>query len=334
MDTTSLGPLVEIVRPAAPLLEAALRLALRPLTADDRQARVARLQAALTRGAGRDECLSAAAPQQATTHPTAGANGPELFAAVAAGRLVGALWVEPQPGRAVVFSRPQLVEGQGKPTAVALLKAAAEHATLSGAVLLEALLESDASEDLERFVAAGFEHACDLLYLVCQAKVFPSAARVPAPELEFAVVKPADDARLAEIVDRTYEGTLDCPRLNHVRSSEEVLTGYQTVGSFSRERWFIVRSEAHDIGCLLLADHPQTNQWELVYMGLVPEARGRGWGVGITRHAQWLARHAGRERMVLAVDAANAPAVAMYERAGLFAWDRRSVLLRVLTGVA
>ena len=37
---------------------------------------------------------------------------------------------------------------------------------------------------------------------------------------------------------------------------------------------------------------------ELMYMGLVPEARGRGgWGVTIVRHAQWLVRQAGCPRV-------------------------------------
>ena len=43
-----------------------------------------------------------------------------------------------------------------------------------------------------------------------------------------------------------------------------------------------------------------------MYMGLTPESRGRGWGLAVTRHAQWLAGQSGRERMVLAADAANA----------------------------
>ena len=40
---------------------------------------------------------------------------------------------------------------------------------------------------------------------------------------------------------------------------------------------------------LLLADHPKARHWELMYMGLVPEVRGRGWGRQIARYAQWLA---------------------------------------------
>jgi ribosomal protein S18 acetylase RimI-like enzyme len=79
-----------------------------------------------------------------------------------------------------------------------------------------------------------------------------------------------------------------------------------------------------------LADHPQEENWELVYMGLVPSARGNGWGREVVRHAQWLTRQAGRPRLVLAVDAANHPAVAMYTCAGFRAWGRRRVYLKAL----
>ena len=63
-------------------------------------------------------------------------------------------------------------------------------------------------------------------------------------------------------------------------------------------------------------------------MGLTPEARGHGWGRQITQHAQYLARRAGVERIVLAVDAANGPALRMYRAMGFEIWDRRTVFVR------
>jgi mycothiol synthase len=81
---------------------------------------------------------------------------------------------------------------------------------------------------------------------------------------------------------------------------------------------------------LLLADHPSARHWELVYMGIVPQARGRGWGRQITQHAQFLARRHNIERIVLAVDAANSPALAMYRSAAFEPWDRRTVYVRFL----
>jgi hypothetical protein len=80
-------------------------------------------------------------------------------------------------------------------------------------------------------------------------------------------------------------------------------------------------------------------------MGITPESRGSARGVEIVRFAQWItgqARTAERndggnvqqnvkhavDRLVLAVDVANAPAIRTYAAAGFQAWDRRSVFLR------
>jgi ribosomal protein S18 acetylase RimI-like enzyme len=69
---------------------------------------------------------------------------------------------------------------------------------------------------------------------------------------------------------------------------------------------------------------------ELVYMGLVPAGRGRGLGRELVRFAQMLASEANCEELTVAVDARNAPALAIYQRAGLVEFDRRRVLLKVL----
>jgi len=67
-----------------------------------------------------------------------------------------------------------------------------------------------------------------------------------------------------------------------------------------------------------------------VYMGVLPEWRGRGWGIEVAQWAQWRARILGRERLVLAVDAENGPALAAYVAAGFGAWDDRSAYICVL----
>jgi hypothetical protein len=47
-----------------------------------------------------------------------------------------------------------------------------------------------------------------------------------------------------------------------------------------------------------------------------------------------MANRLDRDRIVLAVDAANEPARAIYSAAGFKAWDQRSVFLRFLPGRA
>jgi ribosomal protein S18 acetylase RimI-like enzyme len=142
---------------------------------------------------------------------------------------------------------------------------------------------------------------------------------------------PTEGARLVELVERTYVDTLDCVGLNGQRRIKDVIDGYRKTGVFRAENWLLAvdRNQGHDVGVLLIADHPQARHWELMYMGLVPEARGKSWGLELVRRGQWMARRAGVERIVLAVDAANRPALAMYDRAGFVAWDRRSVFVRV-----
>ena len=148
-------------------------------------------------------------------------------------------------------------------------------------------------------------------------------------ELDYVPYDGTQRGRLTELIERTYEGTLDCSELDGVREMDHVINGYQATGVFRPENWLFVRNGGQDVGVLLLADHPKGRHWELMYMALVPEVRGRGWGRQITRYAQWLARGANVERIVVAVDAANSPAVAMYRDSGFELWDQRAVYVRV-----
>jgi ribosomal protein S18 acetylase RimI-like enzyme len=172
----------------------------------------------------------------------------------------------------------------------------------------------------------GFQHITDLLYLSCEAGRFPDAA--PLCEIEFAEYSTPLRTRLMQLVERTYEGTLDCTALDGARDMDDVINGYQATGAFRPQNWFFVRADGDDVGVLLLADHPAARHWELMYMGLVPEVRGRAWGRQIAQYAQWLARAARSERLLVAVDAANSPAAAVYRSTGFEIWERRSVFLR------
>ncbi|HEX5102368.1 MAG TPA: GNAT family N-acetyltransferase, partial [Pirellulaceae bacterium] len=166
-------------------------------------------------------------------------------------------------------------------------------------------------------------------YLAAEADSFPEhPLRLP---FALAAAANLERASLIDLVDATYIGTLDCPRIDNLRKTADVIEGYQAVGASGSQLWKIVLGENdRRVGCLLIADHPSAKQWEIVYVGLVPEVRGRGWGLELTRHAQWLARQAKVERLVLAVDAANEPAIRIYAAAGFLAWDRRAIWIKPL----
>ncbi len=256
-----------------------------------------------------------------------------LLAAWRGKSLVAAIWLQIQPGSVGSLWPPGLLAGEPAATALTLIDLAAAKAETTGVQLLQSLLETDSGPEAAWLKQCGFHRATDLLYLVSPRNKFPTAA--PTNELIFEPLVEIDRSnshfgRLAEIVERTYDGTLDCPAVQGVRSINDVLASYRAVGVFDPERWFMVRKTCSedDIGCLLLTDHSAQNHWELVYMGIVPEARGRGFGLEIVRHAQWLCGNSRAERLVLAVDAANTPAISAYAAAGFETWDRRSVFLR------
>jgi GNAT superfamily N-acetyltransferase len=272
-----------------------------------------------------------------------------VFEACRGEQLLGAIWVQRQPGRTASFEPAQVVEESvGAPEeaeriAQALMQHAIAFAVEGGARMMQTLLLTDVGTDASRLQHAGFQHMAELLYLVSDRSAFPESE--PAEALELEPLGPAtrirDEnaplqlfdrhsfSRLAEIVQRTYVGTLDCPQLDGVRPIAEILEGYRAVGRFNPAHWLLARRDGRDIGCLLLAEHPQ-GTWELVYMGLVPAARGHGWGLEMVRCAQWLARGGAAQRMVLAVDAQNTPAIEMYAAAGFETWDRRSAWLKIL----
>jgi ribosomal protein S18 acetylase RimI-like enzyme len=270
----------------------------------------------------------AATLDQFRIEPTAAAG---LLEARSNNTLIGAAWLQLQAGRVASLWSPQTAANTERQTDAAvqkLLSAAIELALRANSRMIQALLRTDAGGESGLLFDAGFDHIADLLYLVSPSSAFPSFA--PSDGLEFEPFSNATAARFAAIVEQTYLATRDCPRLNGVRPIQEVLDGYRMVGRFDPAHWLLVRHGGHDVGCLLLADHAEHRLWELVYMGIVPEVRGKGFGLATTRKAQWLAGKAGAERLVLAVDAANEPAVRGYAAAGFVSWDRRSVWLKIL----
>jgi mycothiol synthase len=253
--------------------------------------------------------------------------GEPLFIARRGSHLCGAAWGQRQSGNIAVFWPPQLIPGEDRGTAFALAESVVAALDETSIEMAQVFLSAPSPETVSVLQHVGFRHIAELLYMSCESPTFP----LVAPEssgLDFVAYETSQRSRLRELIEQTYEGTLDCTALNGVRDVEHVINGYRATGVFRPENWLFVRSEGRDVGLLLLADHPHGRHWELVYLGLVPQVRGRGWGRQITRYAQWLARGENVERIVVAVDAANRPAVAIYQATGFELWDKRAVYVR------
>ncbi len=249
-----------------------------------------------------------------------------LFYADGGGRVVGAVLAEPRVGKTANVWLPRLADGASAQVGLALMDAMCQWLDAQGIALAQTLPAAVSEEDSKALDFAHFTHIADLFYLVAISRQFPSSP--PASQLRFVSISQADSRALARVVEGTYEATQDCEAIEGVRQIDDVLAGYRAIGQSDTREWYLVRYSDEVIGCLLLADHPPHGNLELVYMGVLPSWRGRGWGIEIAQWAQWRAGVLGRERLVLAVDTHNSPAMAAYVAAGFHAWDRRNVYIR------
>ena len=80
---------------------------------------------------------------------------------------------------------------------------------------------------------------------------------------------------------------------------------------------------------LILTEMPDWGAWDLSYVGVVPEARGRGVGRELVRKALFEAKVAEAPGMILSVDSRNRPARYLYESLGFEPYEEREVYLAV-----
>jgi hypothetical protein len=131
------------------------------------------------------------------------------------------------------------------------------------------------------------------------------------------------------LLRRTYEGTLDCPGLSELRADDDILDGHLHAGEFDPSLWFMLHDGPRPIGALLLSPSAATDSVEVVYLGLAPEARGRGLAAALLAHGARAIASRPERTLALAVDARNTPAAKLYERAGFAAVRRREAWVAV-----
>jgi ribosomal protein S18 acetylase RimI-like enzyme len=197
-----------------------------------------------------------------------------------------------------------------------------------GARLVQALLAPQEEALAGPLLRNGFDAITELCYLQHERGEPLGPLDVPA-RLELRAFDESDPLPLQQTLLRTYEGTLDCPELGGLRSGEEVLAGHRAQGVYDPDRWWLALDEGRPVGVLLMTALPETGEWDVAYMGVVPEARRRGFGREILLKALTEARAADVERVVLSVDVRNRPAWELYRSVGFEPYERRTVYLAV-----
>ena len=121
-------------------------------------------------------------------------------------------------------------------------------------------------------------------------------------------------SRVAAALESTYAGTQDCPGLLGLRTATDTLAGHRATGEPLPELWSLVQVDGQDAGVLFVSR--QRDCCDLIYTGLIPEARGRGLGMWLLRTMLSTLRQGGHKRIRLCVDSSNEPALALYRTLG------------------
>jgi ribosomal protein S18 acetylase RimI-like enzyme len=239
-----------------------------------------------------------------------------------------AIWIQPLAGNTAYLWCPP-----GESKAIdALLRSAADFLDRRRIPLAQMVVGAEDGYSAELLTRCGFPKFAELRYLYADARPPSSrASRAIAKTFPSLSFEPdaAEKPDFAALIEQTYVDSRDCPGLDGVRSMSDVLAGYRAQGRYSPNDWYAVQENNRNVGVLILAEHPDAGNWELVYFGLVPEARGRRLGQEVIRYALETVSATGGERLVAAVDSGNQPALDAYSCAGFFQWDRRIVYARL-----
>ena len=250
-----------------------------------------------------------------------------LQVALAGERILWAALPVLSPGKTMLVLHP------GSPPAGVdvepVLRAVCDLAASQGIQLAQALIDPTDAATLALFAREGFATMAELLYLHRLVR-----KALPPPPLPvgfaWATYSSRNHSLFAQTILRSYQGSLDCPSLNGLRDIEDIVAGHKASGEFDPHYWFLLSEGDAPQAVLLLSRVPRTEGVELVYLGLAPQARGRGLGDLLVRQALWAVRDMNLPLLSLAVDAQNAPALRLYHRHGFQQVGSKQAVMRDL----
>lgn len=222
--------------------------------------------------------------------------------------------------------------------------------------LAQSLLEPERTLDIAACVRGGMHQIAVLDYLertlprsgtlerpTCPAgwSIEPVAEASVLGAHDAAAIPPELHKELERLLEESYIDTLDCPGLAGMRAISDVLDGHFAVGLRQR-LWYFARHEGRALGvCLLngpavrsgvsVGDGGSAGDGaELVYLGLSPQARGKGIARALLMHGMHACSAARFRTISLAVDSRNGPARKLYDALGFTRVASRAALVRRL----
>lgn len=253
------------------------------------------------------------------------------------GRLLYCLLPVLSPGRtALILASPTPTAGTEWAAAGELIELLCNELRERDVLLAQTLLDPPDTASQSLFAARGFTRMSELIYVSGEPRRKQSAPPLPGG-LQWLSYSPATHELFKQTIAASYEQSLDCPALNGMREMDDVIAGHKSAGEFDASLWRLLYRPASTtggtptpLGVLLLSPISLADAVELVYLGLVPAARGQKLGDLMVKQALATTLERKLNRLTLAVDAQNAPALRLYFRNGLVRVGRKVAMMRDL----
>ena len=220
----------------------------------------------------------------------------------------------------------------------ACITAASDHLDPNLVTICQGLPEPHEFWAIDAFREAGFTHVGELAYLEMPLPKNPEKpGNSPITWPAGILVRPIQDNlspdspdhnRLRQVLDASYQDTMDCPELCGLRNTDDVIQSHLATGTFDPQGWLLVFKDQQPIGCMLVSMIPENNTAELVYIGIAPGGRGLGLGKSLVCRSIEIFSRLGAEKLVCAVDRRNAPALALYNAFGFSEFSARDAWVR------
>ena len=249
---------------------------------------------------------------------------------VTQGRLVGSALGVVSPGKVAMILTSSCTPDTALSDAVTeALELLEQKARQAGLAILQSLIPRDCADRAQVLSKAGYAFLADMRYLVLEVpRSLPTEPQHPDVVVED--YRSGDEVVFRNTLGRTYEGSLDCPGLNGLRTMEEIVLSHRHTGIHDPKLWLIAKVGDDPVGVVLLTHVPLQSAMEIVYIGVVPEARGCSYGNYLVRLAIEHAIRTNSEHLMLAVDHRNHYARKIYSSFGFKETDRRHAWIRKL----
>lgn len=249
----------------------------------------------------------------------------ELWLAHEHGQAVAAVLIVPSPGRtAILFVSPTIATDGA--VEARLARVACQSQSGERIRLVQAILDPGQEAEAKALRAAGFRNLATLIYMQ-RATERGRATLELEPGYELSIWNEADRTLFERAILKSYENTHDCPGLLGLREMSDILAGHMASGRFVPELWAVVRRGGEPAGVMLINLAPPRQGAELVYLGLSPDARGKGLARKLMDYGLALAHQHGASSITLAVDDQNAPALKLYQALRFHGYARKRAMI-------